>query len=485
MLMKKRLLALLLLGCIACGSFAACGGSSDSDNSSTSNSSSESVTPPPSSGSDGSSSEGTGEGEGEGGGSVLEGIDYATSVTLDMNSADTIKQEATVHLYIDGDTTHFNVPDEVSVKGNGILKARYLAVNTPESTGKIEEWGKTASNFTKSKLESATSIILETDKNAWEVDSTGERCLVWVWYKTAESDVYRNLNIELLQNGLAIASDSEGNRYGAVCAQALEQARTQKLHIYSGKKDPLFYYGDAIPIDLKELRLNLDAYKDKSVAVEGFFTYNDGQSIFLENYDEETQLWYGMSIYYGYNASANLLEILKPGNHVCVVGKVQYYEAGDSWQISGLEYNRRNPDDPNSSKLFGTGYATANVVTTIDTFRSDVEIQITNPENESITTKTYKYAELCLGSSISMQSLKVKSVYTTATGGDSDGALTLTCEAPNGTSITVRTAVLRKDGVLVTADEFKNKTIDVNGVIDVYNGEYQIRVLSYKHITIH
>ena len=460
--MKKKLLALLLLGCIACGSFAACGGKSSGDNGNST---------PATSQPDSSTSEAP----------EVEAIDYAASITLDMNSTATIKQEVSVKLFIDGDTTHFDVP--TSVVANGVLKARYLAVNTPESTGKIEEWGKTASNFTKSKLESAQSIVLETDKDVWEVDSTGERRLVWVWYKPQGSNTYRNLNIELLQNGLAIASDAQGNRYGSVCAQAINQAMALKLHVYSNEKDPNFYYGDAKPIDLKELRLNTAAYSGQKVAVEGIFTYNDGEAIYLENFDEETQLWYGMYIYYGYNASSTLLEILKPGNYVRVVGSVGEFQG--SWQVSGLEYNRRNPDDPNSSKLLGTGYSPANLETSIDTFNSSVDLELIDPETETISTKSYKYAELCLGSSICMKSLKVTSVYTTATGGDSDGAMSLTCLAPDGTKITVRTAVLLLNGEKVTAEAFKNKTIDVNGVIDVYNGEYQIRVLSYKSVTIY
>ena len=63
-------------------------------------------------------------------------IDYAGQVTLDFES-ETVKQEVTVRNFVDGDTTHFNVSSEIAE--NGILKARYLAVNTPESTGKIEE----------------------------------------------------------------------------------------------------------------------------------------------------------------------------------------------------------------------------------------------------------------------------------------------------------------------------------------------------------
>ena len=73
-------------------------------------------------------------------------VDYAAAVKLDMSS-DTVKQEVTVKTYVDGDTTHFHVPS--SVVENGVLKARYLAINTPESTGKIEEYGKKASEFTK------------------------------------------------------------------------------------------------------------------------------------------------------------------------------------------------------------------------------------------------------------------------------------------------------------------------------------------------
>ena len=136
-------------------------------------------------------------------------IDYASSVKLDMESS-TLKQTVTVKTFVDGDTTHFYVPN--SLVDGGVLKARYLAVNTPESTGKIEEWGKAASKFTKSKLSTAESIIIESDDDKLNADSTGGRYLVWVWYRTSATEEYRNLNIEILQNGLAIASNSANNR---------------------------------------------------------------------------------------------------------------------------------------------------------------------------------------------------------------------------------------------------------------------------------
>ena len=99
-----------------------------------------------------------------------EPVDYVSQLKLDMNSS-TKKQEVTVKNYVDGDTTHFNVPKSVSE--TGVLKARYLAINTPESTGKIEDYGHTASRFTKAKLKSAVSIIVESDDNKWNIAEAG------------------------------------------------------------------------------------------------------------------------------------------------------------------------------------------------------------------------------------------------------------------------------------------------------------------------
>ena len=107
----------------------------------------------------------------------FEAIDYVKELKLNMNT-DSLKHEikpSEIKSYVDGDTTHFYVP--TSVSPTGILKARYLAINTPESTGKIEPWGKKASTFTKEKLMSATSIIIESDDNNWNLDSTGDRYL--------------------------------------------------------------------------------------------------------------------------------------------------------------------------------------------------------------------------------------------------------------------------------------------------------------------
>ena len=68
---------------------------------------------------------------------AIEEIDWAGSIALDWSSS-TIKEHVTVKSFVDGDTTHFHVPE--TLLADGVIKARYIAVNTPESTGKIEEY---------------------------------------------------------------------------------------------------------------------------------------------------------------------------------------------------------------------------------------------------------------------------------------------------------------------------------------------------------
>ena len=217
-------------------------------------------------------------------------VDYVSQVKLDMDST-TVKQEVTMKMHIDGDTTHLYVP--YTVDANGYIKARYLAVNTPESTGKIEEWGKAASRFTEEKLTNAYKIIVESDDESWNFDGNG-RYLVWVWYQPSEGAEFRNLNIELLQEGLAVGSKASSTRYGDAAVKAIAQATTEKLYIFSNKVDPDFPYGAAQSVTLKELRTNTAAYSGAKVSVEGVVTYNSNYTVYIEAYDAESDLYYGM-----------------------------------------------------------------------------------------------------------------------------------------------------------------------------------------------
>ena len=402
-------------------------------------------------------------------------IDYVTQ--LDFNRAsETVKAEVTVKTFVDGDTVHFHVDEQVAA--SGVLKGRFLAVNTPESTGKIEEYGKKAAAFTREKLEKAESIWIESDNGEWSLDSTGDRHLVWVWYRRPGETTYRNLNLEILQNGLAIASGTQQNRYGTICMNALNQARTHKLNVYSGQKDPDYYYGDAVELTLKELRTNLEAYNGIKVAFNGVVTINDSNSVYVESYDEETGLYYGMPVYYGFNLSGSGLSILSVGNEVRVVGTVQYYEAGDSWQVSDLTYRRMKPKDPNNIQLLSEGHSPAYVPTDADTFASQVTLQGED------AAQTFDYAELALATSVEMKDLTVTEVYTTTdTESSSRGALTLTCQSGEHTVIVRTIPLYGADGTLVTADMFTGKTISVKGIVDFYEGQYQVKVFTMNSIT--
>ncbi len=402
-------------------------------------------------------------------------IDYAAQ--LDFNRAsETVKAEVTVKTYVDGDTVHFHVDEQICE--SGVLKARFLAVNTPECTGKIEEYGKKAAAFTREKLTNAESIWVESDDGKWNLDSTGDRHLVWVWYKLPGEKAYRNLNLEILQNGLAIANSTANNRYGTICMNALNQARAQKLHVYSGQKDPDFYYGDAVELTLKELRTNLDAYNGVKVAFNGVITTSNANTVYVESYDEETGMYYGMSVYYGYGLSGAGLKILSVGNEARIVGTVQYYEAGGTWQVSGLTYRMMKPKDPGNIQKISDGHSPAWVLTAPETFLGQVTIQ------GEEAASTFDYAALAMSTSIEMKGLTVKNIYTTVDEESSSfGAMTLTCES-NGHTVHVRTIPLHADGALVSEDLFLGKTIDVKGVVDYFDGQYQIKVFTLDNITI-
>ena len=414
------------------------------------------------------------------GGDELEFIDYAGNTKLDMSS-ESLKEEVTVKAYIDGDTTHFHVP--TSVVSSGVLKARYLAINTPESTGKIEEWGKKAASFTKEKLMSATSIIIESDDSKWNADSTGDRYLVWVWYKTADASEYRNLNLEILQNGLAIASNSAQNRYGDICMNAIQQAKAHKLNVHSPDKDPDYFYGEAIEVSISELRANIESYNGSKVAFNGVITQSYNNGVYVEAYDEETQMYNGIYVYYGFTLTGIGIQMLSVGNEMRIVGTVSYYETGDSYQVSGIQYRSRKPDDPDNIQVISENNSAAYLETTAETFKSKVKREAI-VDGEEILAE-FDYAKLCLATSISMKNLKVTDVYTTDNEeSSSDGAMTLTCEV-DGVKIDVRTAVLYdEDGKLITEDYFDGKTIDVKGIIDCFNGTYQIKVFSINDIAI-
>lgn len=393
----------------------------------------------------------------------------SAALRLDMTS-DTLKQEVTVKTFVDGDTVHFYVPADVNA--SGVLKARFLGIDTPESTGKIEEYGKAASRYTREKLEGAESIIIESDDDRWNLDSTGERYLVWVWYKAPGAEDYRNLNVELLEQGLAIAKSAMQNRYGETCMAAIADAKAAGRHVYSGQPDPDFYYGDAVELTLKELRCNPEAYEGVKVAFSGVITMNSQNSVYIESYDAETDRTYGISVYYGFGLSGTGLDILSVGNESRIVGTVQYYEAGGTWQVSGLTYRMMKPDDPGNIQKLSDGHTPAWTSVTPAAFASEVTLAMEDG------SRTFTWAELAMATSVSVEHVTITAAEASrSSDGETTGALDLTCEA-DGATILIHTVSLD-----MAPEELIGKTVSVQGIVDLYGGAYQVKVFSARHVT--
>ncbi len=412
----------------------------------------------------------------------IEHVDYVADTKLDMSSTSR-KIEATVKAYIDGDTTHFYVKESEEFP-EGLVKARYLAVDTPESTGRLEEWGKTAAAFTKETLKNAAAILLESDTDVWNMDNNG-RHLLWIWYKPTADAEWRNLNIEILQSGYAVASNSGQNRYGSTCLAALAQAKAEQLYVHSDKKDPTFPYGAATEITIKELRTNRDDYEGIKVAVEGIISQDTNGTLYVEQYDEEDERWYGMQVYYGYNLATSARRFLKAGNRVRIVGTFQYAEVVNAYQIAGLEYDQMKPGDPAYTSLVEENQTIpyTEIVDLVDFTTGKTDLTVGEE------TVSFHNNELALYTSVTLKGLTVVDTWTTQSG-DNAGAISLTCEK-DGVRITIRTIKLYENNELVTADRFMGKTIDVVGVLDSYTPEgsteaqIQIKVFMLGSITIH
>lgn len=439
-------------------------------------------------------------------------VDYVSQVKLDFTS-ETKKQEVTVRLYVDGDTTHFDPVANSKLPGcnnsadfyaessptKGYAKARYLAINTPESTGQIEPYGKKASRFTRSKLESAKSIIIESDDDKWNIDSTGSRYILWIWYMPEGGSEYRNLNIEILQEGYAFDSSASENRYGTYAYGAVTQAQNQQLIVFSGEPDDEYYYGGPINVDLKELRFNASSYEGIKIAVEGTVVADFNNSVYIEDkfYDvegyEEEGITIGMPVYYSYT-TGKVLDILSVGNKVNVVGVVQFYETGGFYQITDIKaYDRYNPDNPNNCKLIEevgldkafNELSAKDFVSTTD--KISLEVNKKTEDGETVPTVVTKtYSEALLSTSVSFNDLTVYKIYTTTNEeSSSKGAMTLYCRASDGSELMVRTEVLKdSSGNLITESAYLNKVINVKGIVELFNGKYQIKCHRADYITV-
>lgn len=142
----------------------------------------------------------------------------------------------------DGDTVNFRTIN------NTLIKLRFLGVNTPESTAKVEPWGVKASKFTSHQLGEATEICLVNDIDTYnKYDSSGGRNLGFIWYKTATHG-WRNLNLELVEQAYSrnfLFTDSPVLHYMDAFTRAGEFAKECGYRV-NGAIDPDYDYSNTV-----------------------------------------------------------------------------------------------------------------------------------------------------------------------------------------------------------------------------------------------
>ncbi len=113
--------------------------------------------------------------------------------------------EVTLASCVDGDTARFNYPQIIyDAIPNFSNSTRFLNMDTEETYGIPKEWGKPGSVYTCDLLNSAESIVLQTDPNDDLIDNEDyRRLLAWIWVKLAGEEEYFLLNYMVVKQGLA------------------------------------------------------------------------------------------------------------------------------------------------------------------------------------------------------------------------------------------------------------------------------------------
>lgn len=251
--------------------------------------------------------------------------------------------EVTVKTYIDGDTTHF-----LNVYGNTTepIKIRYYGIDTPESTGAIQPYGKQASNFTHEHLAAAAengTIVVSSPSSSYaapETDSTGGRYLGLVWInetvKHAPVSSLTLLNLYIVQEGLSWAKNlSEIPEYVDTFQAAQDQAEKHKLKLWSGEDDPLYNYGGYESVSLLDIKKEIgeyiadhdhvNTYAGMNVRFTGTVAGFANNSLYVQEYypvdEDDPSLggeWAGINIFTGMTAISSKYTEL--GAYLSIVG---------------------------------------------------------------------------------------------------------------------------------------------------------------------
>lgn len=380
-------------------------------------------------------------------------------LTQDYQNKDFIKDgigEVTPVRYVDGDTTVFKT------KNGTEFTVRYNGINTPESTYRIEEWGYAASKYNKQRykeeLEKGTKIVLQTEDMKTRLDSTGQRYLAWIWFISSDGNS-RLFNLELAELGYAFVKSASGTQYEKAFIDAIFDISIYKLRIY-GEKDPDYDYSNtAKEVTIKQIKEQYgtpeavennitQGFSPQLIKISGIVVRNNGQTnAYIQQYDADTNQYYGIYVYGGYNSISKLIK----GAKVQITGKVGYYYG--SLQITDVTSD-------SSIKVY--------------TFNSSEDINIIKTTAEEINNINNYYN---IGNLVQIENLKVLSYNNS----DNTSATTLYCEYVDSNNQTQQINIRIDQNVslidpvtnkqIIGGEYFKGKTFkSITGIVSYYNG---------------
>lgn len=339
-------------------------------------------------------------------------IDYAHNGSIqlfgDYKGKDFFKDgiaQVEVVYYIDGDTTHFKMKDSSNTT---LIKSRYYGIDTPESTGKIEEYGEEAKRFTHEKLanamENGTVVVSSPffEYKAPVFDSTGSRYLSLVWINETEKDAdYTTLsllNLYIVQEGLSyVKALDKIPDYQDVFVDAENQAKTFKLNLHSGQPAGLFNYGDyeaASLLDIKrELEKTLDdptydnPYDGAKVRVRGTVAGFANNIIYLQSYFSEEESgtkggeYAGINVYSGMSSIPSRYYVVN--SYIEISGTLQNSE-NFGFQMSGVNFQQRAFKDSDE------GSDKSKVIYTPETIPEEYKTHTFEAKSTEIKEKDYE-----------------------------------------------------------------------------------------------
>ncbi len=277
------------------------------------------------------------------------------SVTLELDFAgkdfyvDGIGEFELAHA-IDGDTAHFT--PKVDSTHQGLMKARFFGIDTPESTGKVQEYGHAASDFTKSKLLEAAekgTIVISSPQSIYakpNPDSTGQRYVSLVWINTEKKNASRSelvlLNLWIVQEGLSwVKNVGDMPQYEKTFYAAEEQAKKLKLKLHSGEPDPDFNYGEYYETSLLDVKNEIkecladpdhvNKYDNYKMRIQGTVCGYSNHILYLQDfcyYDQDDESkggeMCGINIFVGMGSISS--KYTKLNTYIQVCGLAQYTE---------------------------------------------------------------------------------------------------------------------------------------------------------------